>query len=98
MSNTPAADREDLKRFLPDGMTGPAGEFVNGPLWRAFKYALLARQPEDPIVTDEPHVAAARAFKNNGWRDCLEALESLPFEQPIIQAPAIPATLTDEKD
>ena len=93
-----APDREEMKRFLPDGLVGVAGEFVNGPLWKAFKFALLSRQPEDPIVTDEPHVAAARAFKNNGYRRALEDLESLPFERPPTVAPVIPQTLTDEKD
>ena len=91
-------DREDLRRFLPPDLAKPAGEFVNSTLWKAIKYALLARQPENAMVTDPPHVAAARAFKNDGWRDCLEALELLPFEQPTTVAPAIPETLVDQRD
>ena len=100
MSNTPTqdGDRERLKRYLPTDLLARAGEFVNSPLWKAFKFALLSRQPEDPVVTDDPHVAAARAFKNNGYRQALEELEALPFDAAPVDRPVIPETILRQDD
>lgn len=96
MSTAPT--REDAKRYLHGSLLKPAGEFVNSVLWLEFKRALMARAPGNPDTSDEPHVAAAKAFKNNGWREAVEELERLPFETPPEGAPVIPESLLDPKD
>ena len=89
---------EQRTRYLRQESLKAALDLIRGPLWQEIKTVLEARQPADPDPTDDPHIAAARSFQNQGWRKVIQEIERLPYDVPQPSAPLIPETLTDPRD
>lgn len=93
-----AAPTRESGFMHPDNVMA-AGSFVNGPIWRDMRRALMARHTEWPNVQDEPHVAAAKGFQMKAFTLMLDSIEKLPFDQPAPPPPPpIPETLLDTVD
>jgi len=75
-------------QFLQKENIQAAGNFVSGALWQDFKRALLERRPEAAVTNDNPDTAAAKGHQRRGFELCLEAIETLPFDQA--EAPSNP--------
>lgn len=89
----------DRREFLlNEGNIVEAGKFVRGPLWADFKRVLLAKCPEKALVSDEPHVAAAKGFVATTWVEVIQEIERLPFEAPPVSDALIPPELLDHRD
>ena len=81
----------------PDNLA-EAAKFVRGALWADFKRALIARCPAPALVTDPPHVAAAKGFVATSWMTVLDTIERLPFDVQAETPPLISDHILDQRD
>lgn len=64
--------------FLAKENMVAAATFVNSTLWHDYRRVLMLRRPDAPDPNDESHVAAAKAFRRDGFEQALAMIEGLP--------------------
>lgn len=81
--------------YLAKTSLKPVSDFINSPAWTDLKRCLQARKQASANVNDDPHTAAHKGFKRDGWDEAVEMIEKLPFEvepappQSPFQRPAL---------